>query len=489
MTAAAFLACLTCCAVGAPPLAELPSAARHEIDRVIADPALAGGFAGVLVIAAGTQAGGAGLVRLLPYEPPRRPELYGHFVDKLFTPASNAKLFTAAAALDKLGAGYRFVTTVRSSRPPIEGNVPDLYLVGGGDPSLDLADLRELAAALRAKGVRHVRGAVLADTRRYERRLGEGWAVDDLPWYYAPEITALAIERNQVTIRVLPGEGAGRPARAWCTPEDLAVPLRSTALTGPTSGRTAVEFDRPLGGASYLVRGTIPAGRTAEVTQAMALPDPPLAAAAAFRKVLAEFGVSVDDRPAEGPAPADGVDLATHSSAPLESLLQRLLKQSDNLYAEMLLRELGFRASGRGTPEAGAEAILAFLRAHDVSTDGLHLVDGSGLSRYDLVTPKAVAGVLRTMMLHRDSAAFTGALPVAGVDGTLSGRMKGTAAEGSVQAKTGFLSNNTSLSGYVTTRGRDLLIATTMFNHFGGTSTAVRALHDRVFVALAEAGR
>jgi D-alanyl-D-alanine carboxypeptidase/D-alanyl-D-alanine-endopeptidase (penicillin-binding protein 4) len=213
-----------------------------------------------------------------------------------------------------------------------------------------------------------------------------------------------------------------------------------------------------------------------------------LYAAVVMSDLLREAGVRVDGPPRVGIAPGDAVELARYESPPVGYLLQRLLKRSDNLYAELFLRELGRVAFGDGTVDGGGQAVLEFLDTYGINTRGLRIADGSGLSRSNRVTVRATAGVLRAMAFHAYRDAFWSALPIAGVDGTLAHRMNGSAAEGNVRAKTGYISGCTSLSGYVTTQSGDLLVVSTIFNHHGSASAA-RSLHDQLFARLAESGR
>lgn len=471
----------------APPDA-LPRATIAELRAVLGDAALAQGFAGALVIAAGRrspEAVAAGIMSVVPYDGGRRPVLFDYQADKLLIPASSLKLFTAAAALDALGPARRFVTRVVAT-PPRDGTVDSLTLVGGGDPSLTTADLKELAAAVRDAGLRQV-GSVRGDGSRYADRYGYGWTVDDLPWYYAAEVSALSLDRNQVDVFVAPGAPGG-PARVWCEPSADDLRLESSVVTGPAHGRSQVVFDRAPDQRTFVLRGSIAADEGASLTEGMAIKDIELHAAYVFRRCLREAGVAVSGSAVAGPAPDGTVELARRLSPPLSDLLHRTLKNSDNLYAELLLRELGVQTAGSGTAAGGLHGVRAFLQRYGIEAAGLRIEDGSGLSRYNLVTPRALAGVLRAMAFHRYRETFYAAMSIAGVDGTLAWRMRGTPAAGAVRAKTGFLTNQTSLSGYVTTGAGDFLIVCTIFNHSPSPARDLRRLHDRFFTALAQIG-
>ncbi len=471
----------------APAPTALPASLRARLQAVVDDPALATGFAGAIVVAAGRRAEAdrqAGQFGLVPYDGAARPELFAHHADKVFTPASNLKLVTVAAALSRLGPDHRFTTRVLGP-PPVNGRVSDLWLVGGGDPSLGYDDLESLADQVAAAGVTQVTGRVYGDASRYSGRYGYGWAVDDLPWYYGAEVSALTLGRNLVNLVVRPA-AAGEPARVSVEPTGAPVQVESNAVTATAGSANSIDFDRDLDSSVMRVGGSIAADRETPLSQRMAVHRPARYAAEVFSAKLRAAGVSVAGEAAEGAPPGGARELATHLSAPLGELVGWLLKYSDNLYAELLLRELGVQSGRPGTSSAGVEAVVEYLREKQISTTGLRMTDGSGLSRYNLIAPRTLAGVLRAMAFSPHRQVWFAALPVAGEDGTLSSRMRGTAAAGRVNAKTGFISNHTGLSGYVTTRGGDLLIASTIWNHFTSPTAESRRCHDAFFTALAE---
>jgi D-alanyl-D-alanine carboxypeptidase/D-alanyl-D-alanine-endopeptidase (penicillin-binding protein 4) len=470
------------------PAPSLPDPLRTRLDAVLDDPSLARGFTGAVVVAAGTRPTEAvrqGLFGLAPYLGNARPELYARNADRSFVPASNLKLFTTAAALDRLGADHTFATWLFAAPLDAEGGVPALYLVGGGDPSLGHAQLRQLAQNARAAGLRKVRGPVVGDGSRYRGLYPNGWTVDDLVWYYAPEVTGLCLNRNQVDIAVGPGAAVGEPATVSVTPAGRHVRIRNEVRTTAAGQPLAVQFVRAEATGEIVLRGAAPLGQK-PISEGVAVIDTPAYAASALIDALRAEGITVAGEARQGLAPGGARELARVESPALGVLIQRLLKRSDNLYAEVLLRELGRAYAGEGTVAAGVQGVLAFLQRSGIGADGVRLSDGSGLSRYNLVTPYAVAGVLRAMAQHPHREAWFAALPIAGVDGTLANRMKGTAAERRVRAKTGYLSGRTSLSGYITTQGGDLLIASTLFNHYQAPTDTARGLHDRFFVALSE---
>jgi PBP4 family serine-type D-alanyl-D-alanine carboxypeptidase len=414
--------------------------------------------------------------------------------DKAFLPASNMKLLIGAAALAQLGGDFRYETQVRAdsgidSQGRLDG---DLFLCGGGDPSLDYQHLDDLADQLKAQGLREV-GGVVGDGRLFPGPAwGDGWSWDDLPWYYSMEISALSLGRNQVEVIVRPAEQPGQPVQVEVRPANDYVQVINRATTVPAGGRSTLALDRPWGHFEILVFGNLPCG-SKPVSQGCSVPAPALYAATVLTAKLRERGIAVARLPRAEPVHPDSAAaspqpprvLATVRSAPLRELLRQLNKHSDNLYAELLLRTLGQHHGGTGTVQQGREAVIAFLRGLGLDTAALRVADGSGLSRFNLVSPRLLVGVLRAMAFHPEALAFYTSLPIAGVDGNLASRMQGTPAAGNVHAKTGYLSQVSTLSGYVTTADGHLLAVSVLTNNFTCATSQMRDLQDQIFIRLA----
>lgn len=466
--------------LAAPAPDALPPAVTQRLRAVVEAPELSQGFVGAVVQALGRRAAGP-LFDLLPFDSLARPELFAHNADRCFCPASTFKLLTSAAGLDALGPDYRFTTRLLA-RAPLDGRVSTLYLVGGGDPSLGYAQLRQLVAQLRAAGVRRV-GQVAGDGTRYRDRYPEGWTVDDTTWYYGAEVSALALERNEVDVTLAAGE-VGEPVKVTLEPANTYLKIRpnvTVVARGPTPELT---WERQTATPTFVVRGKLPAGTRR--SEGVAVQKCERYAAHVLTSLLRAAGVVVEDLPLTLAAPSYAVELAKVESPPLSALLERLLKHSDNLYAEMLLRELGVATTGIGDLESGHEGLQRFMVVNGIDYEGLRATDGAGLSRYDVLSPRTLAGVLRVMAAHPDHDLWYRCLPIGGVDGTLARRFKGTAGAGNVHAKTGYITARTSLAGYVTNTRGETLAAVTMFNHYSASTSTARGLHDRFFVTLAE---
>lgn len=445
---------------------------QASIDALLADPALKHGVQGVVVESLAT-----GRV------------LYERNREKAFVPASNFKLIVCATALDRLGPGYTFKTEVVSSGTVDEIGVlhGDLILIGGGDPILSTDDLRVLADQVKGKGIRRIAGSIIADDTRFDREpLGSGWAWDDEPYYYSPEISALNLDENTVAVYVHPGEKTGSRANVTLRPATRYLRIENTATTGAPGSANTIYVDRKHGENLIRVSGSVPLDyKPTKPTDPITVETPALYAATVFRDVLRESRIRVDGGAALGTKRDGSVVVAAHRSPPLTKILPLLMKPSDNLIAEVLLKTLGAELKGKGTAEAGAEVELEFLKEAGADVDAISIVDGSGLSRRDYVSPGNLVSLLRHMWRHRYSQTYVSSLPVAGVDGTLRRRMKGTAAEGNVRAKTGYVSRVSSLSGYVTTRsGEPLVFSMLMNGHLCPTSDA-RRVQDSICELLA----
>jgi serine-type D-Ala-D-Ala carboxypeptidase/endopeptidase (penicillin-binding protein 4) len=423
--------------------------------------------------------------------------LYAQNATKNLTPASTLKLVTTAAALDAFGPDTRLRTTVETAgRLDGLGRIlGDVYLVGRGDANLSgrfsegriTAALDGLAEQLQAAGVRRVEGRVVGHEGLFvgERR-GSDWGWEDLVWWYGAEVSALSFNDNCADLTVNAGERVGEPVVVDRQPVSAYYAVTSTATTAPAGTESTLTLERPLGGNLIRLSGAYPLGAKAW-RGSVALEDPARYAATVFAEVLERRGVAVAGGAvtSRDPLPSGARVLAAHDGPPLAEALKAVNKPSQNLHAEMLLRLLGARVKGEGSVAAGLSAVMDFLRRQGVRPESWSLMDGSGLSRSDLLTPHELVSLLAAMDRHPRAAAFRATLPVAGVDGTLRGRLHGTPAEGRLTAKTGTLRQAASLAGYVTTRSGTRLAFAITANHHNGAGTAVTDAIDAVAAYLA----
>lgn len=444
--------------------------------------------------------------------------------EKRFIPASTAKLFPAAAALARLRPDFKYRTTVETNAVVTpDGRVQgDLVLVGRGDPNLSgrvlpyngttervrppTLALEDLASQLARRGIHVVEGdLVVDDTYFVSQPFGQSWTLDDLQWGYGAPVTALALNDNVIVFRIRPGPRVGAPVQIELEPSTTRFQIENRVVTvarnrSPASTRR-LTIDRRPGSTLVRLWGEI-RENSPEWTSALAMDDPALIAGEVFRDALSRNKIEVrgtvrahelypgevDDlekaAPPPQPSPATTV-LATLESLPLADSLKVILKVSQNLHAEMLLRTLGRERRRIGSVEAGLAEIADFLKENDIPEDSVLVRDGSGLSRQSLVTPSAMTALLRAMYdsPHRDL--WLDLLPLAGTDGSLQNRLNGRAVAGRVRAKTGGLAGVAALAGYAPNAAGELLAFTIFINHHNLPPGPATGLIDRIVQEIA----
>ncbi len=408
-----------------------------------------------------------------------------------FAPASNTKLYTTALALMRLGANYTFQTELRTNGTwaPGQTGVADLELVGGGDPNLSgrvlpysvssdhgdpLGALKELADRVAATGIRRIDGDVVGVSTRYAGDpYPDGWTIDDSLYSYGAPVTALAVNDNAITLKVRPGDLGDLAAIAMDPPLPHFVVLNQ--IVTDNSDATQIHVWRPIGSSELILSGSIGA-RAGEWREDLAMDDPALYSAEALIDMLRDRGILVRGGPraryCRTVTTSDCDDrsvrtvLAVHQSAPLSQVIQVVNKVSQNLHAEMLLREVGRVSGGSGTLEAGIAQRQAFLPEIGVTPEisGAALEDGSGLARQDLTTPEATAALLEYMWLQPVRDVWLESLPIGGVDGSLQHRFANVPGSDGIHAKTGSYAHVNTLSGYVETVGGNWLVFSIMVN-------------------------
>lgn len=390
-----------------------------------------------------------------------------------FIPASNTKLFTTAAAMAELAeldhAAAAHPTTLLLARR--QHGAPDLILRGSGDAGLsdDTACktdcLRALADAVSAKGLKHIH-ALIADDRLFtDERWGDGWSWNNLPTQWGTAVSALTLNDNTAELTVQPGAHSGdRPIARWSAPDE-GLFLLNQALT-VLDGKPELNFEKKPGDSFIILTGTLPLNAPVQ-TLKIGLDDPPLSTAHHFKSLLHDAGIRVQTvqvrhrltkTAADTPTPNARI-LATLPAPDLKDDIRHLLKVSQNLHAELLLRRLAL-VHGNGSVADGLAERSRALAALGLSTAGVALYDGSGMSPYNRVTPHSVIQLLRIADLQPWGADWRDDLPLAAQDGTLAHRFIGTPVADRLHAKTGTLAATHSLSGYLrTTHGQTLLIA------------------------------
>ncbi len=428
--------------------------------------------------------------------------LYSLNGDKLFTPASNMKLYTTAVALDLLGGNYRWRTSVYAdAQPDANGALKgDLVLYGRGAPDLlsetkneNNNSLAELANALLQKGVREVTGNVIGDASYFRGEpIGDGWQWNDLQWYFGAEASALSINENQVELSVAPPEkSASMPTiRTTDTTGHMTIFPRMEIVN--RGERFKLGIQRGLSDNQVQVWGHFPAGSNGYGAQ-LSVHDPALWAARLFIDALKRTGIAVagtaqarDSKTSSTQRfePSHSNELAAVTSQNLFEIIKATNKHSINLNAELILRTLG-RERGpmvsdpsgeqeRGDAETGAAIISLWLGRNGIQTTGLAIHDGSGLSRLNLVSPESTARLLIAIWRTNSGELFRQTLPVAATDGTLRGRLKGL--EKQLSAKTGSLIYDNSLAGYVVAKSGDTFAFSIMCNDQTGPGSSVQVI-------------
>lgn len=439
--------------------------------------------------------------------------LFEHNPHKLFTPASNSKLYTVALALDRLGADYRIKTSLYAESKPNDLGIlkSDLILYGRGDPSINARfhrgdiykALEPFVAVLTKAGITRIAGDIVADESFFRGPpYGSGWVWEDVQYYYGAVLSALTINDNTLQVSIKPGEHLGAPCRLALMPTNSHVTFSNRTETVAPGARRSIRFYRPLNDNIVYVSGQIPIddpGTTDDLT----IHNPPGLFGALFKEALARRGITLSgkvrtvnwlDRQV---APLDCdelVELGFVESPPIRDIAREIQKPSQNLYTDLLLAHVGevtrpgeMRA-GRTSEDLGIRELGVFLAEAGIKPGDVLFEEGSGLSRNNLTTPNATIALLQYMSRHKHSEIYLNALPVAGVDGTLRNRMKDTPAAGNVRAKTGTLRWANSLSGHVTSAAGERLLFSVMLNRYNATDTDRTARMEIDTIAIMLAG-
>lgn len=496
--------------VMAPPALAKHHALASQIEIILGQPDVGRGFWGIEVVSLKDGR-----------------TLYALNADKLFTPASNTKLFTTAAALALIGPDYRFRTTVETAGTVDKYGrlVGDLVLVGRGDPNLSgrvlpyagrtqrtqsaIRVLEQLADQLVQKGVKFVDGDIVADDSCYAfERYGEGWTQDDLVWEAGAPVSALSINDNVMFVNILPADRPGEKAFVSIDPFADYYHIDNRILTTPSgTGPRKIYINREPGSNVLTLWGNIPVDDPG-AGEALAIDDPAAFAGQIFQRLLAQRGIAVYGKlrtrhtelaslqTLTVTALASGggerlpslqpLVLASYQSSPLLDDLQVINKVSQNLHAELMLRLLGRERGTSGTIEGGMEVERGFLTQAGIPPDQYVFYDGSGMSRENLVTPHAVVQLLRYAAGQPWGKTWQDTLAIAGIDGSLATRFKGTSAEGRVHAKTGALGHVNALSGYATTlNGVPVAFSILTNNHKLASKRALDVL-DQIVLAIVQ---
>ncbi|MGC9990856.1 MAG: D-alanyl-D-alanine carboxypeptidase/D-alanyl-D-alanine-endopeptidase [Candidatus Cybelea sp.] len=410
---------------------------REKVDAALEAPALRGAYVGLLAI-----------------DTLRGTLLYSRNADDEFTPGSTFKLLVGSAALQDLGPDFRFVTTLSSDVPPKDGVVSgNLYLHGGGDAHLRVAGLRAAALAAYQTGIRRVDGAIIVDDSHYDtQHFAPGWTVDDLPYEYGALVSALELEDGVVHVYVSPGAVVGAPVKLRVEPASGAFTVEDRAVTGVARSEDTTDVVRSLGSQRIEIVGSYPAGAPESDDLEPSVPDPELYAGDVLLRALGDVGITVAGGVRDGVAPRSARLLWRLESAAMPQLLSEFWLPSDNLMGELFLKELGAARSGEpGSFASGIAVEREYLQSIGIDPATLSIVDGSGHSAYDRITPRDLVTILQSDWNGAHRSTIIDALPEAGVRGTLKNAFPGTSLDGKVFAKTGTHRHARTLSGFLQT--------------------------------------
>ncbi|MDX2120289.1 MAG: D-alanyl-D-alanine carboxypeptidase/D-alanyl-D-alanine-endopeptidase [Gemmatimonadota bacterium] len=484
--------------LAAPLAAQLPRRVVRELDSLLDSAPFDRGLWGVALV------------------DPAGRLLYGRNADKLFIPASNTKLVVSAVGAAMLPPGWTIPTSVYAAGSVEPDRVlGDLVLYGRGDPTFSrrcygtdttvaaacdrdpMQRLRDLARTLYERGIRTVTGDLVGDGSWFDAELVHGdWGSYDLNWWYAAPIAGLAFNDNSVDIAWRPGAHPGAPALLSLDPDLGDVTLENRTTTVPPGGESDIgdRMYRTPGTLHLWAEGTVAVDARGG-TEYFALPDPNLYAARAFRRALEETGISVlgttrsttDSLAYRGAR--QGVPLAESTSRPLRDWIFPILNTSQNLFAEVLLKQLGRQFGAGGSWKEGLRVERRYLiDSMGIDSTLFALADGSGLSASNLVAPLGFTRLLQAIRRHphfREN--FEAGLPLSGSAGSLRSRFLGTPLEGRVRAKTGSISRVNTLSGYFELPdGRVYAFSVQANHHVQGSRRAIARI-DEIVTAMARA--
>ena len=435
--------------------------------------------------------------------------LYGRNAEKLFIPASNTKLVVTAVAAALLPPDFTVNTSLYGTGPVRDGVLEgDLVLYGRGDPAFGVrcyavdtiapgtceadpaAPLRRLVDGLRARGIRAVNGAIVGDGSYFEPTIVHpAWDYFDTFWWYAAPVSGLTLNDNSVDIRWKPGPHVGAPAEISLWPAYHGLRFENRTRTVAAGGETDLDDEiwRHPGTHDAWAEGTVALDHRGG-TDYFAMPDPNLFAARALRSILTEAGIAVTgetrsttDSMAYASA-RRSTPIAEVASRPLRDWIFPILNTSQNLYAEVLLKQLGRQFGTGGSWREGIRVERRFLiDSIGVDSTQFSVYDGSGLAAENLVSPLAFTRILRYIRSHPRYGTFAAGLPKSGQRGSLRNRFVGTPLEGKVSAKTGSISRVNTLSGYIDRgNGRYWIFSVMANHHVQGGSAALRRIDEVV---------
>lgn len=428
--------------------------------------------------------------------------IYSRNEKKMFMPASNMKLFTSSSAMMALGPDYRYVTTL-VTKGEIKDSIlrGDVIIVGSGDPTISgrynegkvTETFEQWADSLKILGIKEIQGNMIGDDNCFDDNFyGNGWSADYETDYYAAQISGISFNDNCVDIRVVPSANIADICSVSVVPNTKYITIVNETITAAVADSlNEIYFYRLRGTNTIYVRGKMSQGKDPWI-ESVAIDNPTLFTATVLKEVLESKGINVggsvvdvDDQ--KDTLRYDGAkQLASFTSIPYSVIIRTINKPSQNFYTEQVFRTMGKEKYGTGAMRSGRAVAYPILASWGVDTVRLRYSDGSGLSRLDLITPSDIVSILEGMYKEKYFLPFYESLPIAGVDGSIKSRMKGTKAEGNVHAKTGYIGFVRALSGYVTSSDGEMFVFSMVANHYTVPTRMAESIQNDVCVLLAE---
>ncbi|MDA3860295.1 MAG: D-alanyl-D-alanine carboxypeptidase/D-alanyl-D-alanine-endopeptidase [Melioribacteraceae bacterium] len=425
---------------------------------------------------------------------------YEQNMDKMFMPASNEKIPTAATALTTLGPDFVFTTSLSYKGEILDSVLyGDLIVNGIGDPTFYTRffnDPRDpffsWTDTLLKLGIKKIDGNIIGDDSAFDDNgYGNGWSHDGLDSWYSAESGALQFNENYVDLQIIPPTRIEDSVKIIPNIESNYF-SRINKTTISDTGRTRVSINRPFGTNNIIVSGVVIAGSKA-FERTPSISNPTLFYTTVLKETLIDKGILVTGEAID----CDDIEnweldytnsepILLHYSPPLNEILKGLMKRSQNMYAETMVKTMGWHESGIGSFREGKKVVEKVLKDFGIEPNTYAYRDGSGLSRYNYISPHQIVKILKGMRNSKYWDTWKEILPIAGVDGTLRRRMKGTKAEGNVIAKTGTISNVRGLSGYLTTSDGEEIVFSFLINGHLRSSKDTETITDSVLSIIAE---
>jgi serine-type D-Ala-D-Ala carboxypeptidase/endopeptidase (penicillin-binding protein 4) len=431
-------------------------------------------------------------IGILVTDPKTGKIIYQRDADRYFMPASNEKLFTATAALALLNEDFTYKTQLFADVSKIQNGVlnDNIYLRFSGDPTLILGQLDYLAASLGKAGVKEIKGNIIIDDSAFDQMaMSPGSTWDDKDYCWGSPINAITVDHNCVKATLFPANIAAKPANLILPPMPQSLQFINTAMTQPANFADCIIQTKRTSPKDYTISGCINVLAQPKAIE-MAIDDPRANIQYLLTYILIKKHILSSFHFEYKKIDASAKLLGTIASQPLPVLITTMLKESDNTIANSLFKTMGsLYAKDVGTFQNGSEAVRNVLnQSLQIAIPKTTLIDGSGTSRYDFVTPQQIVTLLQKMYASKHASVFMQALPVAGVDGTLKDRMQNVTTQGKVFAKTGSETAVSTLSGYLETRNNNTLAFSIMINGFVDLPTRYQELEDKICAALIENG-